>query len=287
MGEIDRSAAPASAGAAAKLEFSDALCAIDGGAGSVAAVEQAATLIAPGGRATLLLVTSHRSPGERGSAIGPMHAQTILDDAGETLARHGVEHDDEVDPEGPPAKVILDWASGRDLLAIGAPDSSLLGGIFVKGVGDAALDRLESTLLVARPSREGSEFAHHILVASDGSEGSDALVELAAALAGAHAAEVTLLHAAGSEPQSRSQRIHEQATRLEESVASTRLRVEPGNAHEAIVQSAADLDASLILMSSRRLKGLRALGSVSRHVVHEGSCSVLLVPPELLVAAPD
>jgi nucleotide-binding universal stress UspA family protein len=35
-------------------------------------------------------------------------------------------------------------------------------------------------------------------------------------------------------------------------------------------------------MGSRRLEGLRAMGSVSRRVVHQAHCSVLLVPPETL-----
>jgi nucleotide-binding universal stress UspA family protein len=35
-------------------------------------------------------------------------------------------------------------------------------------------------------------------------------------------------------------------------------------------------------MGSRRLEGLKALGSVSRRVVHEAHCSVMLMPPERL-----
>ena len=37
-------------------------------------------------------------------------------------------------------------------------------------------------------------------------------------------------------------------------------------------------------MSSRRLAGLRTIGSVSRPVVAHARCSVLLVPPEMLAA---
>jgi nucleotide-binding universal stress UspA family protein len=40
-------------------------------------------------------------------------------------------------------------------------------------------------------------------------------------------------------------------------------------------------------MSSRRLRGPRALGSVSRRVVHQGPCSVLLAPQELLQGSPE
>jgi nucleotide-binding universal stress UspA family protein len=37
-----------------------------------------------------------------------------------------------------------------------------------------------------------------------------------------------------------------------------------------------------VMMGSRRLGGLRAIGSVSRRVAHDAPCSVLLVPPEQL-----
>ena len=48
-----------------------------------------------------------------------------------------------------------------------------------------------------------------------------------------------------------------------------------------IKSAAAKGEASLIVMGSRRLDGLRAMGSVSRRVVHQAKSSVLLVPPEL------
>jgi nucleotide-binding universal stress UspA family protein len=37
---------------------------------------------------------------------------------------------------------------------------------------------------------------------------------------------------------------------------------------------------SLIVAGCRRREGLKAIGSVSREVVHEAGCSVLLLPPE-------
>ena len=37
-----------------------------------------------------------------------------------------------------------------------------------------------------------------------------------------------------------------------------------------------------MVMGSRRLGGLKAIGSVSRRVAHDAHCSVLLVPPERL-----
>ena len=63
---------------------------------------------------------------------------------------------------------------------------------------------------------------------------------------------------------------------------STELIVKAGRAGPVIVSAATAADASLVAMGSRRLEGLRAMGSVSRRVVHQARCSVLLVPPETL-----
>jgi nucleotide-binding universal stress UspA family protein len=122
-------------------------------------------------------------------------------------------------------------------------------------------------------------------VASDGRDGSDQLVELARRLAQARGAEMMLVHAAGHESRARLERVEEQGRRLALTAAGTNeVRVERGHAHEVIVGAADSLGASMLVMGSRRLDGLRSLGSVSRRVVHEAPCSVLLVPPEHLQA---
>jgi nucleotide-binding universal stress UspA family protein len=258
--------------------FTDVLCAVDGHEGSLQAVEQAASLTAPGGRVTLLTVTSYRSPGDRGAAIGPRTAKEILDRAEGILERAHVDHTVEVDPAAPPAEVILEWMLGRDLLTIGAPSSSLLSGMFIKGVGEAALDAFTTPLLIARAPAEGQHFAQRILVASDGQEGSDELVALAGGLARVTGGDLTLFHDAPHE--ARPPRIERQLQSLREHAdGAVDVRVQAGGAHTTIVESAAEIDASLVVMGSRGLHGLRALGSVGRRVAHSGHCSVLLVPP--------
>ncbi len=268
--------------------FADVLCAVDGHEGSLAAVEQAASLTGPGGRVTLLTVTSYRSPGDRGAAIGPRLAMEILDRAEGILERAHVSHTVEVDPAAPPAEVILEWMLGRDLLAIGAPSSSLLSGMFIKGVGEAALDAFTTPLLIARAPAEGRRFAQRILVASDGLEGSDELVELAGRLARGSGGDLTLFHAADATHGAHPPPIEQQLQRLRgHAEGPIDLRVQAGGAHTTIVQSAAEIDASLVVMGSRGFHGLRALGSVGRRVAHSGHCSVLLVPPVSRRSAAD
>jgi len=262
--------------------FADILCAIDGGPESLAAVEQATALAGPHGHVTLLLVTSFRFSGDhRSPAIGPTRAKRILDRAVGIVRSAHVSHAVEVDPASPRSGVILDWTNGRDLLAIGAPATSWFESMFSGGVVASAERRLMTPLLIARSSRQRDK--PRILVASDGLGESDRLVELAGSLARAQGAEVMLVHATGSGSASRRRRVAEQAHRLELAHGdASEFHLAAGSARTAIVEQAHALDASLVLMSSRRLRGVREIGSVSRRVVHEGPCSVLLVPPERL-----
>jgi nucleotide-binding universal stress UspA family protein len=264
--------------------FVDILCAVDGSEGGFVAVEQAAALAGRDGRLTLLLVTSFSSEGAyRSPAIGSAQAKRIVDRAREIAHEAGVPSTVEVDPATPPSQVILDWSAQRDLLALGAPTTPRLRGMFIAGVADTALGSFTTPLLVARSTPGEHEFGHRILVASDGREGSDELVELGQRLARARGADMILLHASGHESHARRERVEEQGRRLEgTAVGGNEVRVEHGSAHDVIVAAAESMGASLVVMGSRRLDGLRAMGSVSRRVVHEPPCSVLLVPPERL-----
>jgi nucleotide-binding universal stress UspA family protein len=99
---------------------------------------------------------------------------------------------------------------------------------------------------------------------------------------------VTLVHALGREPVKRGRPRERERTleKQEQRLARTRaegtseLVIKPGRAAGVIVSAAATADASLVVMGSRRLDGLRAMGSVSRRVAHQAPCSVLLVPPD-------
>src|ERR1017187_3152570 len=177
--------------------FVDILCAIDGEPGGFVAMEQAAALAGPDGHLTLLLVTSFSSEGEyRSPAIGSGQAKRILDRAKQIADEAGVRSTAEVDPATPPSQVILDWSATRDLLALGAPTTPRLRGMFNAGVADTALGSFTTPLLAARTTPGDHQFGHRILVASDGRGGSDQLVELARRLAQAPGAEVMLVHAA-------------------------------------------------------------------------------------------
>jgi nucleotide-binding universal stress UspA family protein len=159
------------------------------------------------------------------------------------------------------------------------------------GVGNEAIEGFTTPLLVARPLAGDRVFGDRIVVASDGQESSHAVVGLAARIAHAHGSKVTLVHALGREspikrgrPRGQESTLEEQERTLNRALASgaSEVRVEQGRAPDVIKSVAAAADASLVVMGSRRLDGLRAMGSVSRRVVHQARCSVLLFPPETL-----
>ena len=82
-------------------------------------------------------------------------------------------------------------------------------------------------------------FPERILLASDGLDGSDQLVDLVARLAREQDASVTLLHTIGVESRARPHRIQEQANRLAQAAGgASDVRVEVGGAAELIVDAA-------------------------------------------------
>ncbi len=262
--------------------FTDILCAVNGTRSSMAAVRQAAVLAGSEGRLTLLAVTALKGAGIHATAaISPSRVKHVLDYATALADEAGVPSTRIVNHAGPPVEVILEHARRHDLLALGAPVSSWLGAMLVGGVAAGALHRFTTPLLAARRSFSGSLHGRRVLVASDGLEGSERLVELAGRLGFSLGAHVTLLHALGPESRVRPHRIESQIHELELSLpGAADALVEPGRPHQVILEAAQRAEAALIVMGSRRLEGLRVLGSVSMRVVHDGPCSVLLLPPE-------
>lgn len=262
--------------------FTNILCAVDGTHASAAAVRMAAGLAGPSGHLTLLAVTAVSGSGAYASAaISPGRVEYLLDCAKRIADEAGVPSTTAVDPGSPPEKVILERASYHDLLAIGAPATSWLGGMLIGGVAATALSQFTTPMLIVRKSSTGSLRGGRILVASDGEEDSDRIVELARRLGRSQGAQVTLVNALAGESKMNPRRIQAQTRALELTLPGMgEACIEPGKAWDVILNAAESTNAALIVMGSRRLGGLRALGSVSRRVAHDAPCSVLLLPPD-------
>jgi nucleotide-binding universal stress UspA family protein len=265
----------------ADVDFGDVLCGVDGTRTSFEAVRQAATIAGPDGHLTLLAVTHVTGAGSaQSAAISPAHAEKVLDRAARDAREAGVKATTELDSGGPPVRVLLERADGHGLLAVGAPPLSRLGAILIGGVASMAAHASSTALLVARPAPDEHPFCERILVAVDGAESSGQLVEVAARLATRTGASVLMVHAVGVESQSQPHGFAAAQQRLKEALGERgQARVEAGSPREVIIDAARSEHASLIVIGSRGLAGVRALGSVSERVVHDAPCSVLVVPP--------
>jgi nucleotide-binding universal stress UspA family protein len=261
--------------------FADVLCAVDGTRGSFAAVEQAAALAGPSGQLTVLTVTALGGAGAfKHAAVSPARAEGLLEYAAAIAEATGVSTSKVIDHGSPAAQTILDRAADKDLLAIGAPVTSWLGGLFIGGVAVEAMGSFSTPLLAARPATRAQDLASRILVASDGLEGCDAAVELAGRLARSSNASVVLLHASGVESNAGHLGIEAHERSLKRAVGdAVETLIVAERAWKAIVEAAESTAASIVVMGSRRLDGLHAIGSVSRRVVHQAPCSVVLTTP--------
>lgn len=262
--------------------INEALCGIDGSEASFAALEQAAALVGPGGGVTALVVTSLRR--ETGQMPG-YDAAELVERACSLAEAAEVSCVVEVDPARPVHTVVSDWATGHELLAIGAPPRSILAGMLFGSVAGTALRELSTPILFARPAGP-SGFARRVMVASDGYEGSGELVGFAERLARETDAALTLLHAPGRHAGGERTEVERQAGSISrEGIDGEVLALGSGMPGDAIIEAAERLDASPVVLCSRRRTGPATLGSVSRRVVHHGASSVLVVPPERLAAA--
>jgi len=262
--------------------LADVLCGVNGTRTAYEAVAQAAWLAGPEGQLTLLAVTAVAGTGQyRTAAFAPTRAKRALVHAQHLALAAEVPAVTEIDERGPVADVLLEHARAHGVLAIGPPRMSRVAHLLVGGTATMAAHLLPCSVLVARRPPPHGVFGEHIIVASDALEDSTGLVQFATALAHRHDATLTLLHAVHSETSHHPTRLAAQVEHVTHALGDrARVRIEPGHAHDLIVETAALERCSLLIVSSRSVGGLRALGSVSERVVHDAPCSVLVMRPE-------
>jgi nucleotide-binding universal stress UspA family protein len=260
----------------------DVLCGVNGTRASFEAVDQAAWLAGPRGHLALMAVTAVVGAGQyRTAAFAVPRASRALAHAEKIALAAGVECTREVEERGPVAEVLLERSREHGVLAIGPPRMSRAAHLLVGGTATKAAHLLPVSVLVARRPALHTNFAERILVATDTLEDSTGLVRFATELALARNCSLALVHAIHGESARHPSRLAAQVEHVTETLGEhARVRIEPGHAHEMIVRAAAEERSSLVIVSSRRVGGLRALGSVSERVVHDAPCSVLVMRPE-------
>jgi nucleotide-binding universal stress UspA family protein len=162
-----------------------------------------------------------------------------------------------------------------DLVAVGAHGVSRPAGIVFGSVATAMAHHAPCSVLIARPSPSGS-FPGPIVHATDGSDEAVEAGRIAGRLAARHGVEILTLSVADDVERGAAV-AGEGATAVAEGGAEPQTRVERGSPHRGVVAVASEVGASLIVIGSRGLTGVQALGSVSERVAHHAPCSVLVV----------
>lgn len=150
------------------------------------------------------------------------------------------------------------------LIALGGRSRSRLLGAFLGETASMLLHEMSASVLLARPCGEPPWRPERLVVGLDGSDAS--LTALAAAddLAARLGARVSVVAATGGKPVGEGGDWTSRVTEWDS-----------GSPVDALCVRSSSAD--LLVVGSRGLHGVRALGSVSERVAHRAACSVLVV----------
>jgi nucleotide-binding universal stress UspA family protein len=237
---------------------------------SLVAVRQATRLLVRNGHLVLTAVAEAALAVHAGWAASGV-LEDIENEARSALDAARVEAPgaDTVLIDGVPTDALLETARSRgaDLVAVGAHERSRAIGILLGSVATVMLHHAPCSVLIARPSKNGARFPRSICVGVDGSPSSARAAEVARKLAQRLDAPLTKVAACGG------MKINLDDLWSIEPEASLDHRPPV----QALIERAAEVDADLLVVGSRGVHGMAALGSVSERVAHRAGCSVLVV----------
>jgi nucleotide-binding universal stress UspA family protein len=183
---------------------------------------------------------------------------------------------------GDPAEAILEVERELDvdLIVMATAGRSGLGRLLLGSVADRVARASSVPVVLLRPGQRPIERLQTLLVPVDGTPGGTLALAMAVPIARACNARIVLLQACVSDPMSAETYADRIAARLRRVGLPADGRAALGVPGTAIVASAAEVDADLIVMSTHGRRGpLRSvLGSVADEVVRKCQRPVLLVP---------
>jgi nucleotide-binding universal stress UspA family protein len=259
--------------------FEKVLCGVDDSRPSAEAARQAALLAAPGGAVDFVGVVWTTGEGrQRVSSLNPERVQRALKQATRRALEAGPAAKWELVTGRDPAQALLDRAHGHDLVAVGSHTGARASGILFGSVASLLVQSAGVPVLVARPAPSGHDFPARVVLATDGSPDAAEAVAVAGRIARARGSHMTLLHVAdGDSVDTRTELAREAAELLEEVGRAPAVSDMSGDPHAEIARFARESGAELIVLGSRGLGGVKALGSVSERVAHDSPCSVLVI----------
>jgi nucleotide-binding universal stress UspA family protein len=248
--------------------FDRIVCGIDESGTALEAARQAERLRDPLGKLHLAAVVETSAAAHAGWAMGQVLVE--LDRTAHTSLDTAVA---EVHPassllvRGDPVRTLLEVIAehGATLVAVGSGGHHRAVGIMLGTVGTRLLHEAPCSVLIARAVDLDHEFPARIVVGVDGSPPSLAAAAVARSIADRFGSELDIVTATGGH------RVDLDAVHELTPYAIH----DPGKPVDALVGLAEGAD--LVVVGSRGLHGLEALGSVSERVAHRAPCSVLVV----------
>ena len=245
--------------------FKSVVCGVDGSLSGREAIAQAIALSGP--ETALSFVCVRYEAGEglvHKATIGAKRAEQALREAVALARESGVEATAETVPGKEVSGPLLERASGADELVVASHGESRTTGILLESTASVAVHRASVPVLVARRPPDGAEFPHRVLAATDGSDAAEQAVGLASDIARRHNSPLTVVVAqSGDLPD-----LEDVAARASEIAAQRglepKIRLEQGHPEECILEAAEGDESSLIVLGSRGVTGLRALGERER-----------------------
>lgn len=260
------------------ISFARTLCGIDSSPQSMEAVSQAFGVCAEGGK-----VWGASAWDPRLAMHAGIHASSVkVELRQESVAALTKAH--ESFPElgllllrGSSVPALLSAAAEEnvDLISVGSHGGPRLTGIAFGSVATAMVHHAPCSVLVSRPPASG-EFPGLIVHAADGSADSLDAARVAGQIAARHGSKVVSLNVS-DDPSTGRVLAEEAASLAEQAGADVDVEALRDSPHRGIENFAASAKASIVVIGSRGMSGLKALGSVSERVAHRSPCSVLVV----------
>jgi nucleotide-binding universal stress UspA family protein len=249
--------------------FDRILCGVDGTPASLVAVRQALRLQSERGSVSLLAVANLAKAAQAGMAA--THAAELLQHEAEAALAEA----QAIAPSaasrlvnGDPVAVLLNQAEAERamLIAVGSHGRRRAAGLLLGTVAARMLRDATCSVLVARPAGDDDAWPQTVVVGVDGSLESGAAFTVGHSLAARLGASVRAVASA-----------KDQLDR--EAARAIAPELEEHGAPAVDVLVAESKPADFIVVGSRGLHGLKALGSVSERVAHQARSSVLVVRP--------